>query len=113
MLFKSLYIDIIDLFSSLFISVLEVAKRIGLLESEPRQPERLQLGEEPPAPRFGLESWRGQKWWALLPLEPLKYDRVVVFDTETSGFGSEDEILEIGAVEMELCWRGDAIRGRI
>ena len=45
----------------------------------------------------------GQKWWALLPLEPLKYDRVVVFDTETSGFGSDDEILEIGALELELC----------
>lgn len=42
------------------------------------------------------------KWWTLLPVEPFKYQRVVVFDTETSGFGAEDEIIEIGAVELEV-----------
>lgn len=41
-------------------------------------------------------------WWRLLPLEPAKFTRVVVFDTETSGFSNDDEILEIGAIELEV-----------
>ncbi|CAJ1424383.1 unnamed protein product [Effrenium voratum] len=81
----------------------KVARRFGLLdappppvpqkESEPQQPGNVQRGEPPPT----------ATWWTLLPLEPSKYERVVVFDTETSGFSGEDEILEIGAVELEVC----------
>jgi len=33
-------------------------------------------------------------------LSPIKEGRVVVFDLETSGFGVEDSIIEIGAVEL-------------
>lgn len=41
-------------------------------------------------------------WWRLLPLEPGAFERAVFWDTETTGFCAEDEIVEIGAVEFEV-----------
>ena len=74
-------------------------------------------------PAFSRKFRCSQNWWRLLPLEPAKFTRVVVgsseaprgfadraenlhfqsevFDTETSGFSNDDEILEIGAIELE------------
>ncbi|CAK9064976.1 unnamed protein product [Durusdinium trenchii] len=74
----------------------KVAQKFGLLAPESQahpDPLLCQRGEQPAT----------EKWWTLLPLEPRKYQRAIVFDTETSGFGADDEILEIGAVEFEVC----------
>ncbi|CAE7427352.1 polC [Symbiodinium sp. CCMP2456] len=70
---------------------------------EPQQSEHEAKAPENPAAAGLLhKSMTAANWWRLLPLEPAKFTRVVVFDTETSGFSNDDEILEIGAIELEV-----------